>query len=132
MNLLLLTTSTSVLLTAPYFNELLIYTHTHTQENLPEEQRALATLGRTFFIQSEEEQSKRHEEEGRVSELLVMAGTHYLQSLEVCDRLVGQLSDRELLEMRSRLYLNLGLVYEMKTDYHSARMFMVKALGVLE
>ena len=67
-----------------------------------------------------------------MADLLLMAGTHYLQSLEVCDRLVGQLSDTELLEMRSRLYLNLGLVYEMRRDYHSARMFMVKALGVLE
>jgi len=117
------------------------HTHTHTNThmcmctgNLVEEQRALATLGRTSYIhsQSEEEQSRRDEEDGRVSELLVLAGTHYLQSLGVCDRLVGQLSDRELLEMRSRLYLNLGLVYEMKADYHSARMFMVKALGVLE
>ena len=111
--------------------------------NLAEEQRALATLGRTFYIysQSDEVQGKRRaavegddsdDVTGREAELLVLAGTHYLQSLEVCDRLVGQLADVELLEMRSRLYLNLGLVYELRTDYHSARMFMVKALGVLE
>ena len=72
------------------------------------------------------------EGEERVAGLLLDAGTHYLQSLEVCDRLVGQLSDGELLEMRSRLYLNLGLVYEMKKDFQSARMFMMKALGILE
>ena len=38
---------------------------------------------------------------------------------------------RELLEMRSRLYLNLGLVYQNNGDLHSARKFMEKALGIV-
>ena len=32
--------------------------------------------------------------------------------------------------MRSRLYLNLGLVYEQSGDLHSARKFMGKALDI--
>ena len=38
---------------------------------------------------------------------------------------------RELLEMRSRLYLNLGLVYQTNGDLQSARKFMEKALSIL-
>ena len=34
--------------------------------------------------------------------------------------------------MRSRLYLNLGLVYEMQDDLTSARKFMEKALSIVQ
>ena len=34
--------------------------------------------------------------------------------------------------MRSRLYLNLGLVYENKADLSSARKFMEKALSIVK
>ena len=37
---------------------------------------------------------------------------------------------RELLEMRCRLYLNLGLVHENSGDLHSAKKFMEKALSI--
>ena len=40
--------------------------------------------------------------------------------------------DRELLEMRSRLYLNLGLVYQHNGDPHTARKFMEKALSIVK
>ena len=50
----------------------------------------------------------------------------------MCDKLIGELSDKELLEMRSRLYLNLGLVYEIKGDLKSGRKFMEKALDILK
>lgn len=39
---------------------------------------------------------------------------------------------RELLEMRSRLYLNLGLVYQTNEDLQSARKFMEKALSIVK
>lgn len=104
-----------------------------TPGSLVEEQRALATLGRTFFVhsQSELEAKKRKEE---VDNLLLKSVDYYLSSLEVCDRLLGGvvLSDRELLEMRSRLYLNLGLVYENQKDLQSARQFIEKALGIVK
>ena len=99
--------------------------------NLAEEQRALATLGRTFYLHSHTELEAKQSKE-RVTTLLLSAGEHYLRSLEVCDKLVGNLPDRELLEMRSRLYLNLGLVYEDQRDLQSAKRFTEKALGVVE
>jgi len=100
--------------------------------NLPEEQRALATLGRTFYIYSQSEQEKNYHDEDQTKELLLKAGSFYLQALEVCDKLTGSMSDREMLDMRSRLYMNLGLVYECRADLHSARKFTEKALGILK
>ncbi len=102
--------------------------------DLAEQQRALATLGRTFYVHSQSELESRNEGDGRSEEeeLLLKAGSHYLQSLDLCDRLTGELSDKELLEMRSRLYLNLGLVYETKGDLKSGRKFMDKALDILK
>ena len=37
---------------------------------------------------------------------------------------------RELLEMRLRLYLNQGLIYEDSGDIHSGKKFMEKALAI--
>ena len=39
---------------------------------------------------------------------------------------------RELLEMRSRLYLNLGLVYQHNEDLQSAKKFIEKALSIVK
>ncbi|KAL5466879.1 hypothetical protein EMCRGX_G031036 [Ephydatia muelleri] len=92
----------------------------------PEVQRALTTLGRTYLHQADR---------GKVDEtdqLLRKAGTAFLKSLDVCDKLVGSVPEREVLSMRSRSYLNLGLVYEIRGDYKSAREFMQKALGIVK
>ena len=95
--------------------------------NLAEEQRALATLGRTYFVysQSEEERGKPN-----AANLLLKAEKQYLESLDICDKLVSRVLDKELLEMRARLYLNLGLVYEDQSDLQAARNSMEKALGI--
>ena len=97
-------------------------------DDLAEEQRALATLGRTYFVysRSEEERGKPN-----ATDLLIKAEKNYIDSLDVCDKLVSLVPDKELLEMRSRLYLNLGLVYETKMELQSARVSMEKALNIL-
>ena len=46
-----------------------------------EEQRALATLGRTYLMQSEGE--------GEEKEVLLKAGNAFLKSLDVCDKIVN-------------------------------------------
>ena len=78
-----------------------------------------------MYIYSQSEEGKAWERE-----LLRGASEQYQRGLKVCEKLVGELSDRELLEMRARLYLNLGLVYEAKEDLLSAKTFMEKALGI--
>lgn len=88
----------------------------------------MATLGRTYFVysQSEEEKGKPN-----TTDLLNKAEKNYNDSLEVCNKLVSLVSDKEVLEMRSRLYLNLGLVYETRMELQSARSSMEKALNIL-
>ena len=88
----------------------------------------MATLGRTYFVysQSEEEKGKPN-----ATDFLIKAEKNYIDSLDVCNKLVSLVLDMEILEMRSRLYLNLGLVYETRMELRSARLSMEKALNIL-
>lgn len=52
----------------------------------------------------------------------------YFESLELCNTLNTSLSQKEYLQMKARLYLNLGLVYEWKHDFIEAMKFVSKAL----
>ena len=70
-----------------------------TAGNMVEEQRALATIGRTYFVQSQSVCVGEEVVRGEVvreevvrgetvrGELLLNAGTAYLRSLDVCDQL---------------------------------------------
>ncbi|KAI7804959.1 tonsoku-like protein, partial [Triplophysa rosa] len=69
-----------------------------------EEQRAQATIGRTFLFLFDSDQSR---------ESLQHAEEAFKKSLAIVDeRLEGTVSSRELSEMRARLLLNLGCVYD--------------------
>lgn len=69
-----------------------------------EEQRALATIGRTYLFLFDSDQSR---------ESLQHAEDAFKKSLAIVDeRLEGTVSSRELSEMRARLLLNLGCVYD--------------------
>ncbi len=57
-----------------------------------EEQRALATLGRTYFVQS---QSEVEQGQGRgADESLLQAVNAFLRSLDVSDRLAGTVPEK--------------------------------------
>uniref|UniRef100_A0A3P9Q8L8 Tonsoku-like protein n=1 Tax=Poecilia reticulata TaxID=8081 RepID=A0A3P9Q8L8_POERE len=66
-----------------------------------EEQRALATIGRTFLFRYESDQSKSS---------LKQAEDAFRKSLAVVDERLGTVPEREIREMKARLFLNLGLV----------------------
>ncbi|KAE8289982.1 Tonsoku-like protein NF-kappa-B inhibitor-like protein 2 [Larimichthys crocea] len=67
-----------------------------------EEQRALATIGRTYLFRYESDQSRNS---------LEQAEDAFLKSLGIVeDRLKGTVSVQEVSEMKARLFLNLGLV----------------------
>ncbi|MED6259278.1 hypothetical protein ATANTOWER_020146 [Ataeniobius toweri] len=69
-----------------------------------EEQRALATIGRTFLFWYESDQSKNS---------LKQAEDSFRKSLAIVDeRLGGTVPQREISEMKARLFLNLGLVFD--------------------
>ncbi|KAM3595020.1 uncharacterized protein V6R79_017174 [Siganus canaliculatus] len=67
-----------------------------------EEQRALATIGRTYLFRYESDQSRKS---------LEHAEDAFIKSLAIVnDCLEGTVSTREISEMKARLFLNLGLV----------------------
>uniref|UniRef100_UPI0037E8D1BE tonsoku-like protein n=1 Tax=Semicossyphus pulcher TaxID=241346 RepID=UPI0037E8D1BE len=67
-----------------------------------EEQRALATIGRTYLFRYESDQSRNS---------LEQAEDAFRKSLAIVgDCLEGTVSGREISEMKARLFLNLGLV----------------------
>ncbi|KAM9708437.1 tonsoku-like protein isoform 1-T1 [Menidia menidia] len=67
-----------------------------------EEQRALATIGRTYLFRYESDNSKSS---------LKQAEDAFRRSLSIVDeRLEGTVPQREISEMKARLFLNLGIV----------------------
>ncbi|XP_061897522.1 tonsoku-like protein isoform X1 [Entelurus aequoreus] len=66
-----------------------------------EEQRALATIGRTYLFRYESDQSRKS---------LEQAEDAFRRSLAIVDDLLGTVPQREINEMKARLFLNLGLV----------------------
>ena len=83
-----------------------------------EEQRALATIGRTLFQSAVSTSEMRK------------AQTAFLESLSICDQLRDVVKEKELLEMRARLYLNLGLVYSNLKNQKKAIKYIEKALTI--
>ena len=96
-----------------------------TAKNLIEEQRALATIGRTWFVYSDSVSDP-----DEVEESLLNAQAAYQDSLSVCDKLRDSVPEKELLQMRSRLYLNLGLIYDSRDDLPRSHKFMENALSI--
>ncbi|CAK1586392.1 unnamed protein product [Parnassius mnemosyne] len=75
--------------------------------NLVEEQRAMATLGRIYLLQG---QSSNDEKEAKIS--LTAAEKAFMKSLVLCEKLNGKITKSELMDMRARLLLNIGVVQE--------------------
>ena len=71
--------------------------------NAVEEQRAHATLGRTHLCSSETSRGRL-----ATQAALGQAQASFLRSLEVCQRLREKVPHAEFMEMKARIYLNLG------------------------
>ena len=89
-----------------------------------EQQRALATIGRTLFLCGEQDNKAKQQH-------FMESLQAYLSSLEVCDQLEDDVGKRELLEMKGRLFLNIGLVYEAQDDMQQAQKFLEQACYTL-
>lgn len=68
-----------------------------------EEQRAWATLGRTYFLKSEAVR-----ERPAVNKASQQAEKAFIHSLEVCEKLKASIKREEHMQMKARLLLNLG------------------------
>ncbi|EZA59443.1 Tonsoku-like protein [Ooceraea biroi] len=100
------------------YEEALMHQNLHLEgareiRNLIEEQRAFATLGRTYFCLAESLSSQSH----KYNEALANAKMAYVKSMELCDQLTGtEIKLEEKLLMRARLLLNLGLTLEAQKE----------------
>ncbi|XP_041040487.1 tonsoku-like protein isoform X1 [Carcharodon carcharias] len=89
-----------------------------------EEQRAWATIGRTYLYIFETDQS---------CESLKEAENAFRKSLNVVDeRLEGKVFRHELSEMRARLYLNLGFLYDSLKDPVRCNHYIRKSVFIAE
>ncbi|CAG5093788.1 Similar to CG7457: Tonsoku-like protein (Drosophila melanogaster) [Cotesia congregata] len=93
-------------------------------KNLIEQQRAYATLGRMYFCMSE-----ACEKTGSEQEPLAAAKRAYSKSLKLCDKLEENkdIKEVEVMMMRARLLLNLGLVLEVQKKLDEAIELIEKA-----
>ncbi|XP_046842371.1 tonsoku-like protein [Xenia sp. Carnegie-2017] len=87
-------------------------------ENLVEEQRALATIGRTLF------------QSATTSSEMLEAQSAFVDSLSICNKLEDTVKEKELLEMKARLYLNLGLVNSNLHNQKKAMKYIEKSLTI--
>ncbi|KAL5256261.1 hypothetical protein ACHWQZ_G011473 [Mnemiopsis leidyi] len=78
-------------------------------EDLLEQQRAHATLGRTYYTKLMSESDERV-----VAETRKKAGHCYISALKLTDVLRAKRlsTEKEIMEMKSRLHLNIGLLYD--------------------
>ncbi|XP_053571470.1 tonsoku-like protein [Bombina bombina] len=89
-----------------------------------EEQRALATIGRTYLYMCDA---------GRAAEAQGPAEDAFLKSLAVVDeKLDGKVSAREISEMRARLFLNLGFLYDSMKETAKCNVYIRKSVYIAE
>lgn len=96
-----------------------------SKNDVVEQQRALATLGRTHFLRSE---TFDNNESYKKSEALKTSVKYYLKSLEVCNKLCKEVGIKTLSEMKARLYLNLSLCEESASDLNKSMEYINKAM----
>ncbi|XP_014616717.1 PREDICTED: tonsoku-like protein isoform X8 [Polistes canadensis] len=93
-------------------------------KNLLEEQRAFATLGRTYFCFAD----TLSEESDKKKNVLVDAKKAYTRSICLCNELENSnIKLEEMMTMRTRLLLNLGLVLEAQEEPEQAIDLIEKA-----
>ncbi|XP_031436536.1 tonsoku-like protein isoform X2 [Clupea harengus] len=89
-----------------------------------EEQRALATIGRTYLFRYESDKSQ---------DSLGQAKEAFRKSLAIVDnRLEGVLPARELSEMKARLFHNLGCVYDNLKDPQRCSEYIRRSVFIAE
>lgn len=96
-----------------------------SKNDVVEQQRALATLGRTYFLRSE---TCDFNDEYTKSETLKTSVKYYIKSLEVCNKLGKEVGTKTLSEMKARLYLNLSLCEESSGELNKSMDYINKAM----
>ncbi|XP_071174589.1 tonsoku-like protein [Mytilus edulis] len=95
--------------------------------NLLEEQRALATIGRTYLFQCDSARGKQN-----IVKASKQAEEAFCKSLTACENLKQEVKNVEYMEMKARLFLNLGLVFDGRGDTRQCAEYMKKAITISE
>lgn len=93
-----------------------------------EEQRAYATIGRVYLLQAQSDPNGNVSE--NVSKHVMNAEKAFLKSLKVCESLTTTQTKLEVLDMKARLFLNLGVTNECKGDFQAAIKYMGSAMNI--
>lgn len=96
-----------------------------SKNDIVEQQRALATLGRTHFLRSE---TFDDSEENKKAEALKTSVKYYVRSLDLCNKLNKEVGPKTLSEMKARLYLNLSLCEESAGQLSKSMEYINKAM----
>ncbi|XP_077435129.1 tonsoku-like protein [Vanacampus margaritifer] len=91
--------------------------------NRIEEQRALATIGRTYLFCFESDQSRKS---------LLQAEDAFRKSLTIVDDLQGTIPEREIHEMKAGVFLNLGLVCDHLGEPERCSEFIRRSVFIAE
>ncbi|KAK3879247.1 hypothetical protein Pcinc_016170 [Petrolisthes cinctipes] len=97
--------------------------------SLVEEQRAHATIGRTHLQRAEDTNNGTTTLSSR-SRALTQAEDAFLRALSTCQRLKGEVGTMEHCQMRCRIYLNLGLVLDLRGNTKKAQEFIGQAVDI--
>lgn len=92
--------------------------------NFVEEQRAYATIGRVHLLEGQSET----ESKSAATTQFRKAEKSFIKSLLVCQKLDGDVSKLEIENMKSRLYLNLGITKENLGEFNAAIDYFNKAI----
>ncbi|CAG5130407.1 unnamed protein product, partial [Candidula unifasciata] len=91
-----------------------------------EEQRAWATIGRTYLSQAE---SKNIQESSVANKKAEKA---FVKALEACDKVKASVKPAEYMSMKGRVYLNLGLVFDLRGNLKDSADMMKRAVVIAE
>uniref|UniRef100_A0A0A9Z4Z7 Tonsoku-like protein n=2 Tax=Lygus hesperus TaxID=30085 RepID=A0A0A9Z4Z7_LYGHE len=98
------------------------------QNDKVEQQRALATLGRTYFMMAD---FVREGDYQKKTAALGEAKQYFTESLAMCEQLTDSMvGSKQRMEMRARLFLNLGLVHDDEGHVDSAIDYINKAVFI--
>ncbi|XP_005099958.1 tonsoku-like protein [Aplysia californica] len=95
-------------------------------QNHLEEQRAWATIGRTYLHQAESQDSVQSAGASKKAERA------FAQALEVCEKVKDSLKLPEYMAMKCRLYMNLGVVFDARGESAQSGDVMKRAVLIAE
>ncbi|KAF8777205.1 tonsoku-like protein [Argiope bruennichi] len=97
--------------------------------NKVEEQRAWATLGRTFYLKYIKQKDADRDNHIN-SKVLDQAEKSYFKAFELCEHAKTHLNEKEYAEMKARCLLNLGLVCECRESITECATYIARAVAL--